>query len=77
MVTTKSTPADAGKAIIASFRYAKGYCIVTLDNGVNGVIGSNTDMPLSTMLTLKGQSINYKHVGTKDGFNRYQLEFAL
>lgn len=74
----KSTnPADAGNSVITSFRYVKGYCIITLANGVSGIIGSNVDMPLATMLTLKGQQISYEHVGEHDGQPRYRLGFAL
>jgi hypothetical protein len=75
--TESSTPANAGKAILSSFKYIKGYCIVTLDNGVSGIIGQAVDMPLATMLQLKGQAIQYEHRGTVDGRERYSLEFAL
>lgn len=72
-----STPASAGKSTITSFRYYKGFCIVSLSNGVSGIIGNAIEMPLSTMLTLKGQEISYEHVGMYNDTPKYRLEFAL
>lgn len=66
-----------GTATLTSFRYYRGMCMVTLDNGVTGIIGEAVDMPLPTMLQLKGTAIGYKHTGSKDGYERYQLEFVL
>ena len=78
MANTKaSATPTSGKAKITSFRYVKGFCVVSLDNGVSGIIGSNTDMPLTTMLQLKGQDITFEHVGEHDGHERYRLGFAL
>lgn len=76
MANTKS-PANAGKAVINGFRYVKGFCIISLSNGVTGIIGTSADMPLATMLSLKGQEITYEHTGTHDGHERYRLGFAL
>lgn len=80
MATQKnSNAADAatGTATLIGFRYAKSFCIASLDNGVQGIIGSTADMPLATMLQLKGQRINYKFLGHMGEYDRYQLEFAL
>jgi hypothetical protein len=79
MPTTKTTAADAAKgtATIKGFRYAKEYCIITLDNEVTGIIGKSTDLPLATMLTLKGQQISYEYAGTYGEYKRYNLIFAL
>jgi hypothetical protein len=77
MATTKENPANAGTAIISSFRYFKGLCFVTLSNGVSGIIGEASDMPLATMLTLKGQSISYKFIKKNGEYDQYSLGFAL
>jgi hypothetical protein len=78
MATSKETkPANAGTAVITSFRYYKGLCLITLANGVSGIIGDSISMPLSTMLTLKGQSIQYTHKGKHGDYDRYELGFAL
>jgi len=77
MTTNSGNPADAGSSIITSFRYFKGLCLVTLENGVNGIIGDSVSMPLATMLTLKGQHISYEYIGTKGEYKQYRLGFAL
>ena len=69
-----------GKSPIKSFRYAKEYCIVTLVNGVQGVVGKSSDFPFPTMLTLKGagMQMNYKSAGADaDGRPKYWLDFDL
>jgi len=77
MATNNVNPASAGLSKISSFRYYKGLCFVTLENKVSGIIGNASDMPLATMLTLKGQSISYEHVGKVGEYEKYWLGFAL
>jgi hypothetical protein len=77
MATSKEQPANAGKAIITSFRYYKGFCFVTLSNGVEGIIGQSSDMPLGVMLTLKGQEIAYTFLKQNGEYKQYKLGFAL
>jgi hypothetical protein len=77
MANKNETPANAGSSVITSFRYYKGLCFVTLENGVNGIIGDSISMPLGTMLTLKGQQISYEYSGTKGEYKQYKLGFAL
>jgi hypothetical protein len=78
---TNSANADKGQATISSFRYHSGYCFGTLNNGISGILGSSSDMPLSVMLALKGMSvvIAYEYSGmSQDGqFMRYKLDFVL
>jgi hypothetical protein len=77
MKTSNSKPANAGSSTITSFRYFKGLCLVTLANGITGIIGDSVSMPLATMLTLKGQHISYEHIGKKGDYDQYRLGFAL
>jgi hypothetical protein len=48
-----------------------------LSNGISGIIGDSVSMPLSVMLTLKGQHISYEYRGTKGEYKQYTLGFAL
>jgi hypothetical protein len=77
MATTSNKPANAGTSVITSFRYFKGLCFVTLENGINGIIGDAASMPLATMLTLKGQRINYEWYKKNGEYEQYKLGFAL
>lgn len=69
----------SGRSKVSTFRYYNGYCFVTLKNGVQGIIGNSTDMALSAMLSLKNADveIEYQQKDDVDGYERYQLGFAL
>jgi len=69
--------ATTGTATIIGFRYVKDWCIITLDNGVTGILGKKDSMPLPTMLALKGQRFNFEYSGEFNGHPRYNLGFAL
>ena len=72
-------PADAGSSPLSSFRYGGGWCFVTLENGVSGIVGTTEQYPFSTMLSLKGQgvSLSYSYRGKNGEHDRYWLEWKL
>ena len=75
-------PADAGKSKLTGFRYSKGYCIATLENGIQGILGSATDCPLGVLLSLKGSKaevsfIKAEHQMEGDAYTRYFLSWSL
>lgn len=69
----------AGSAKVSSFRYYNSLCFVTLSNGVHGIVGSASDFPFATMLSLKGSgaTMHYRQLADKDGYERYALEWEL
>jgi len=79
--TSKTANAASGKSAISSFRYSKDFCIVVLKDGTEGILGKNTDCPLATMLSLKGQGIEiaYKKADPKPGdtHERYWLSWSM
>lgn len=78
---SKTAIAASGKSAISTFRYTKDYCLVTLKNGVQGILGKTTDCPLGVMLSLKGQGIEiaYKKADPKQGdvLERYWLSWSM
>lgn len=85
---TQNVAADAakaeGKSGLRSFRYYKGFCHISLQNGMSGIIGSSEEFPFATMLTLKGSGMEiwYREIGTwtdKDGTikPKFALELGL
>jgi len=77
--------ATTGKSTVKTFRYSKsGYCIATLSNGVQGIVGDTHSCSLRDMLALKGSGIQvaYLENGNSepiDGkvYKRYRLEWSL
>ena len=87
VVPTSSAPvanATTGKSTVKTFRYSKsGYCLATLANGVQGIVGDVHSCSLRDMLALKGSGIQVSYLYMKDNvvdgksYKQYRLEWSL
>jgi hypothetical protein len=70
-----TTVADATSTIIAptlpkgisplsTFRYYEGKCFISLKNGISCMVGTSTEFPFPTMLSLKGMGVSMKYEPT-------------
>ena len=83
------TVADAtnpmsGVSYVTGFTYISGHCKVTLVNGVNGIVGTSSEFPFVTMLSLKGTKAAIRFERLKDSepinnvvYKRYSLLWSL
>lgn len=80
-MATKSTSAnaDSGISTITNVRYAKDCCIVTLENGISGIIGSKDDYPLRDLLALKkdGAKVSYEFYKMQGEHKRYNMSWSI
>jgi hypothetical protein len=78
---TKSNP-TAMVGTIKSFRYSNDWCLVTVADATTEYslcIGHKADYPFATMLTLKGQQLEFSKTDkVVNGYERYAFKgFAL